>query len=125
MKPFIPIIVVSLAVVFLYFAIFEAGLVAGNYYTISRYTTDSNDMPPTKSVTDIDGHFMENNIIVAVHTHNKNIHFVTQGKGRWIRGIETYASSEEYSENATNTRVQFVKFKYEFPNKAKKSIGGW
>ena len=112
------IIVASLAVVLLCFTLFGAGPIADDYYRLPRYMTNSTGIPPTKAVTETDGPVTEKNILVAVHTYGKNMHFVAEAKGHWLRGIETYAFSDEYSENATKAGVHVVKFKDEFPNTA-------
>ena len=58
----------------------------------------------------------EKNILAAVHTYDKNIHFVSEAKGHWLKNLQTYAFTDEYNETATQAGVNVVKFKDEYPS---------
>lgn len=57
----------------------------------------------------------EKDIVVGMHTYSKKIHFVAEAQEHWLKGIKTYAFSDEYDEEASAAGVHVVKFKDEWP----------
>ena len=58
----------------------------------------------------------EKNILAAVLTYDKNIHFVSEKKGHWLKNVQTYAFTDECNKNETQAGVNVVKFKDEHPS---------